>query len=91
MSEYPKTEVRDRTITGEDVRLDDHDFVSCRLDGCRIFYGGGYYGLYDTTITNPTFAFDGAAQRTINLLSMFKLDMSGMHIPPLPTIEGPVN
>ena len=76
------TIISDKTIIAEDVRLDDHTFVSCRLVNCRIFYAGGYFGLYDTTIEAPKWAFDGAAQRTINLLSTFSLDMQGMIIPP---------
>ncbi len=74
------TFVNNQTIEGQDVRLDDHTFISRNLVDCRIFYAGGHFGLDDTNVTNPSWVFDGAAQRTIELLLTFDLSLSGMHV-----------
>jgi hypothetical protein len=78
------TLISDRIIESEDVRLDDHSFVDCTLNNCHLFYAGGYYALHNTHINNPTFSFDGAAQRTIDFLVHFNLQLSGMQLPPPP-------
>lgn len=76
------TTVSDRTMIGEDVRVDDHSFVNCRFQDCRLFYAGGFFGLQDTTIARSSWIFDGAAQRTINLLVLFQVDLSQLQAPP---------
>ena len=49
------TEVVSRHLTKEVVILDNHTFINCFIDNCRVRYNGGQYVLRDTRIRNITF------------------------------------
>lgn len=49
------TEVVSRHLTKEVVLLDNHTFINCFIDNCRVRYNGGQYVLRDTKIRNITF------------------------------------
>lgn len=58
-----------RTITGETLKLDGAEFISCRLDDCDLVFAGGVPpSIVDCAIRNCRVTFEGPALNTLALL-----------------------
>lgn len=59
-----------RTFNDTDVLLDDSQFIGCTLERCNLIYhGAGVCTMKNCSIINCRVTFDGAAQRTLNMLA----------------------
>ena len=62
---------KDKTITKETVHLGDGDYEHCIFEECRMVYSGGKLPrLVGCTFNDCGWTFDGAAGRTMSLLSV---------------------
>ena len=63
-------DVRGRSFTGgEQVQVDDTNFIECTFDGAQLRYAGGEMPSFQgCNIPNASWYFEGAALRTIQLL-----------------------
>lgn len=62
---------KDKDFNGDVVNIDDNTYENCNFRNCTIIYSGGQLPrLTGIVITECIFAFDGAAQRTLQFLSM---------------------
>ena len=59
--------------SGGIVHLDDKLFINCNYTNCQIIYTGGDFAWRNTAFNNCQLTLEGAALRTANLLSHFKL------------------
>jgi hypothetical protein len=62
-----------QTVRGQVVEVDGKHFQNCHLIDCELQFSGGVFVLMETSITNCTWAFGGAAQRTLRLVSTLNL------------------
>lgn len=69
---------KDRNFKDEDVRLDGNDYVGCRFENVRMIYAGGELpGFERCEFTSFRFMFEGAADRTVQLLQAMSQPDSG--------------
>ena len=74
----PERRHADETLTG-DVLLDSGVFARCAFVGARLRYAGGPPPvMQDCTFDNISFAFEGAAGRTLALLKAMSKPRSGL-------------
>ncbi|GGC91256.1 hypothetical protein [Chelatococcus reniformis] len=61
------------------VDIDGVQFVNCTFDSCALIYRGGPLPMFtNCTFSNPQFAFDDAAKRTVTLLRSMATPAGGM-------------
>lgn len=51
-------------------------FLECTFNGCQMFFGGEYFVFEKCKLNQCTWRFHGAAQRTLNALAIFGVDLS---------------
>lgn len=62
--------VAGRDFSGEHVRIDGKHFEDCTFDTCTLVYSGGTPpNFVRCDFAAPHFAFEGAAQSTVQLMS----------------------
>ena len=62
------TIVRGRTITEQELQIDDKIFVGCTLIRCNLGYGGGPVAFESTLLRNCKYTFFGQARATVQFL-----------------------
>lgn len=66
--------IENQTFTRQRVAIDGKQFTNCTFDGCVLTYSGtDGTGLNDCHLNNTSFAFEGSAARTIELLTSMHL------------------
>lgn len=69
-SQSEREDVRDREFSGERVVLDGKHFEDCTFDTCQLVYRGGTPpNFVRCDFAAPRFAFQDAAQSTVQLMS----------------------
>ncbi len=59
-----------RTFKNEPINLDDNTYIGCKFNRCEVIYsGGGLPNLTNNAFNDCSWTFDGAAARTISLMS----------------------
>ena len=59
------------TFVGQRIQVDGHKFNGNRFENCVLVYEGGSLSFNNNTLDNVRWEFEGAAARTIGLLSSF--------------------
>ena len=65
-----RQEVQDQNFVGERIVVDEKHFIDCAFDSCTLVYRGGVPPHFvRCDFAAPRFAFEGAAQNTVQLMS----------------------
>jgi hypothetical protein len=65
-----REQVQGQNFVGDRVLLDDKHFTDCAFDSCTLVYRGGVPPHFvRCEFAAPRFAFEGAAQNTVQLMS----------------------
>lgn len=57
-------EYHGESLEGQVLVIDYHKFVKCKINNCKLIYGGGPYHISGCTISNSQFILRDAALRT---------------------------
>lgn len=63
-------EVRDQEFTEDQVVVDGKRFIDCTFSDCEVVFKGGHFTLENCDLHGLRFQLEGAALRTLKLLSV---------------------
>ncbi len=79
------------TLTQKVIVLEETWLVNCVLRECVIFYSGGPFDIVNATFDRCEWKFQGPAQLTYSLMSMFGMLPKPQPVIPMNPPGGPVN